>query len=172
MIKDSVKILSYNGKSPKISDKAFILDNVVLIGDITIEDGVNIWPNTTIRADLNSIFIGKNSNIQDNSVIHVDFNYPCVIGENCTVGHGVILHSANVESNCLVGMGSIILNNGIMKKASMLGAGSMLTSNVVVSEKQLWLGSPAKFFRDLKKEELEYNNNSWQKYIELAKNLF
>ena len=172
MIKDSVKIMPYKGKKPKISEKAFIFDNVVIIGDVTIEDGVSIWPNTTIRADLNSIYIGKNSNIQDNSVLHVDFNYPCIVGENCTIGHAVILHSANIGDNCLVGMGSIVLNNATMKKTSMLGAGSMLTSKFVVPEGQLWIGSPAKYFRDLRKDEIEYNDNSWKEYFELAKNIF
>ena len=172
MITDSAKIISYKGKTPKISERAFIFDNVVIIGDVTIEDGVNIWPNSTLRADLNNIFIGENSNIQDNSVIHVDFNYPCIVGKNCTIGHGAILHSTTIEDNCLVGMGSILLNNSTVKKTSMLGAGSMLTSNVIVPEGELWLGSPAKYFRALKKEEIEYNDNSWKEYLELAKNTF
>ena len=172
MLKNTVKIIDYKGKKPKISEKAFIMDNVVIIGDVIVEDGANIWPNTTIRADLNKIYIGKNTNIQDNSVIHVDFNCPCVIKDNCTIGHGAILHSTYIEDNCLVGMGSILLNNSTMKKGSMLGAGSMLTSKITVPEKELWLGSPAKFFRNLKPEEIEYNNNSWKEYLELAKNIF
>ena len=165
------KILTFNGKTPQIHKSAVIADNVVIIGDVIIEENVNIWPNTIIRADLGRIHIKKNTNIQDNSVIHVDYNLPCVVGENCIVGHSAILHSANIGNNCLVGMGSIVLNNAKMEDYSMLGAGSMLTSNIVIPAKQLWLGSPAKYFRDVRESEIEYNKKSVEEYIELSKKL-
>lgn len=163
------KILSFNGKTPQIHNSAIITDNVVIIGDVIIEENVNIWPNTTIRADLGRIHIKKNTNIQDNSVIHVDYNLPCTVGENCIIGHSVILHSANIGNNCLVGMGSIVLNNAKMEDYSMLGAGSMLTSNVTIPTKQLWLGSPAKYFRDVKESEIEYNKKSVDEYVRLGR---
>lgn len=163
------KILSFNGKTPQIHNSAIITDNVVIIGDVIIEENVNIWPNTTIRADLGRIHIKKNTNIQDNSVIHVDYNLSCTVGENCIIGHSVILHSANIGNNCLVGMGSIVLNNAKMEDYSMLGAGSMLTSNVTIPTKQLWLGSPAKYFRDVKESEIEYNKKSVDEYVRLGR---
>ena len=165
------KILSFNGKTPQIHKSAVIADNVVIIGDVIIEENVNIWPNTTIRGDLGTIHIKKNTNIQDNSVIHTDYNLPCIIGENCIIGHSAILHSAIIENNCLVGMGSIILNNTKMEEYSMLGAGSMLTNNMIVPQKQLWLGSPAKYFRDVRESVIEYNKNAVTEYIELSQQL-
>lgn len=164
----SYKILPFNNKTPQIHKSAIIADNVVIIGDVIIEENVNIWPNTTIRADLGQIHIKKNTNIQDNSVIHVDYDLPCVVGENCIVGHSTILHSATIGNNCLVGMGSIVLNNAKMEDYSMLGAGSMLTSKVIIPTRQLWLGSPAKYFRDVKESEIEYNKKSVAEYIELS----
>lgn len=168
MIKDTARIITFDGKSPRISDKAFITDNVVIIGDVIIEDYVNIWPNTTIRGDIGTIHIKKNTNIQDNSVIHTELDMPCIVGENCTIGHNTILHSALIDDNCLVGMGSIVLNKAEMKQFSMLGAGSLLTNRTVVKEKQLWIGSPAKYFRDLTEEEIKFNIESYKRYIEDA----
>lgn len=165
------KILSFNGKTPQIHNSAVIADNVVIIGDVIIEENVNIWPNATIRGDLGTIHIKKNTNIQDNSVIHIDYNLPCVIGENCIIGHSVILHSANIGNNCLVGMGSIVLNNAKMEDYSMLGAGSMLTSKVIIPTRQLWLGSPAKYFREVRESEVEYNKKSVEEYIELSRTM-
>ncbi len=165
-------ILEFDGKKPIIDKTAIIGNSAVIIGDVIIGENVNIWPNTTIRGDLGQITIGKNTNIQDNCIIHVDYNLPCIIGENCVIGHGAILHSANIGNNCLVGMGSIILNNAKMQNFSMIGAGSMLTNKTEVKEKELWLGSPAKYFRNLKDEEIEYNKKSAIKYIELSRKTF
>ncbi len=165
-------ILEFNNKKPIIDKTAIIGNNVVIIGDVIIKENVNIWPNTTIRGDLGQIVIGKNTNIQDNCVIHIDYNLPCIIGENCIIGHGAILHSANIGNNCLVGMGSIVLNNAKMLDFSMLGAGSMLVNKVEVKESELWIGSPARYFRNLKNEEIEYNKKSVLEYIKLAKDTF
>ena len=172
MFKDTARIITFNGKTPKISDKAFIADNVVIIGDVIIEDYVNIWPNATIRGDIDKIHIKKNSNIQDNCIIHNEIGVPCIVGENCTIGHGVILHSATIGNNCLVGMGSIVLDKAEMKEYSMLGAGALLSGRTIIPEKQLWLGSPAKYFRDLKEEEIKFNVESCKRYVESAMKFF
>lgn len=164
-------VLEFNGQEPKISGSAIIGDGAVIIGDVIIEENVNIWPNTTIRGDLAQIKIGRNTNIQDNCVIHVEYDSPCIIGEDCIIGHGVILHSAIIGNNCLVGMGSIVLNDSRMDDFSILGAGSMLTGKNI-KKNELWFGSPAKFFRNIKAEEIEYNKKSVEGYIELAKSTF
>lgn len=165
-------IYAFNGKTPKIHENAIIGDNVVIIGDVIIEENVNIWPNTTIRGDLSSVHIGKNTNIQENSVIHVDYKIPCIIGENCIIGHRALLHSAYIGNFCLVGMGSIVLDRAKMEDYSMLGAGSMLTGGKIIKSKQLWIGSTAKYFRDIDDNEIEHGKNAIFDYINLAIEIF
>ena len=165
-------IRSFKDKKPIIHERAIIGDNVVIIGDVIIEENVNIWPNTTIRGDLARIHIKKNTNIQDNSVIHVDYNTPCIVGENCIVGHRVLLHSAIIDNHCLVGMGNIVLDNAKMEEYSMLGAGSMLTNNKIINSKQLWFGSPAKYFRDITEDEIKHGLAAIDHYMSMAKNIF
>ena len=165
-------IRSFNGKKPVIHEKAIIGDNVVIIGDVIIEENVNIWPNTTIRGDMAQIHIKKNTNIQDNSVIHVDYDTPCIVGENCIIGHRALLHSAIINDYCLVGMGSIVLDNAKMESYSMLGAGSMLTSNKTIISKQLWISSPAKYFRDISDIEIKHGLLAIDHYINMAKGIF
>lgn len=169
---NNYSIRNFKDKKPIIHETAIIGDNVVIIGDVVIEENVNIWPNTTIRGDLARIHIKKNSNIQDNSVIHVDYGTPCVVGENCIVGHRVLLHSATIGNHCLVGMGSIVLDNARMEEYSMLGAGSVLTSNKIITSKQLWFGSPAKYFRNITEDEVRHGLKSVEYYIAMARNIF
>ena len=118
------------------------------------------------------IHIKKNTNIQDNSVIHVDYDTPCIVGENCIIGHRALLHSAIINDYCLVGMGSIVLDNAKMESYSMLGAGSMLTSNKTIISKQLWIGSPAKYFRDISDIEIKHGLLAIDHYINMAKGIF
>ena len=94
---------------PKVADTAFVAESADLIGDVTIGEHASVWYHTTLRADINKIVIGDYSNIQDNSCIHLADDFGCYVGKYVTVGHGVILHACTVEDNCLIGMGSIIL---------------------------------------------------------------
>ena len=95
---------------PKVADTAFVAESADLIGDVTIGEHASVWYHTTLRADINKIVIGDYSNIQDNSCIHLADDFGCYVGKYVTVGHGVILHACTVEDNCLIGMGSIILD--------------------------------------------------------------
>jgi len=105
------------GKGP-----LFIADNVSIIGDVRMGNNVNIWYGAVLRADLNYIEIGDNTNIQDNTVLHVERDLPTIVGSNVTVGHGVIIHGANISSNVLIGMGTIILNNSTIGEGCIIGA--------------------------------------------------
>ena len=167
----SYSLIEFDGKTPQIGKNVYIGDNTVIIGNVIIEDNVNIWSNCSIRGDINQIIIKKNTNIQENSVLHTDEKYPCIIGENCTIGHRVILHSTTVGNNCLVGMGSILLDNSKMEDFSMIGAGALLSSKKIILSKELWLGSPAVKFRDLKEEEINHFEDSYKLYIKLASKL-
>lgn len=166
------KIYSFRGKEPKIHKNVIVGDNVVIIGDVELEENVSIWPGVVIRGDLAPIRIGKNTNIQENSVIHVDYGVPCIVGENCIIGHRALLHSASIGNCCLVGMGSIVLDGARMEDYSMLGAASLLTGGKVVESKQLWVGSPAKYFRTIGDDEIVKGKNAVKDYVRLAGAIF
>ena len=106
----------YLGQSPTISKTAKIFKNAIIAGDVTIGEFVSVWYNVTIRGDMAPVTILENTNIQDNCVIHTNLNLPTHIGKNVTVGHGAIIHAATVEDNCLIGMGSIILDGAVIGK--------------------------------------------------------
>ncbi|MBR2736116.1 MAG: gamma carbonic anhydrase family protein [Firmicutes bacterium] len=139
----------------KISDTAFIADGAKLIGNVIIGENVSIWYNCVIRADGTSVTIGANSNVQDCCVIHVNENYPCVLGRNVSVGHGAILHSAVIEDNVLVGMGSILMDNCHIGANSVIAAGALIPAGTVIPPRSLVVGSPGKVKRQLSDDEIQ-----------------
>ena len=134
-----------------------------------IEENANIWFGTRLRGDINQIVVGANSNIQENSVVHVDKNCPCIIGRNVTIGHGAIIHGCNISDNVLVGMGAIILNNAKIGKNTIIGAGSLITQEKEFPEGVLILGNPARVVRNLTTEEVESIIQSANNYVNLSK---
>lgn len=164
MIKD------FKDKRPNLDENLYISETAVIIGDVTLEKGVNIWFGAVLRADEESITIGSNTNIQENCVIHVDEKDPVSIGEGCTIGHGAIVHGCTIKDNVLVGMGSIILNGAKIGNNTIIGAGSLVTQNKEFEDGVLIMGNPAKVVRKLTNEEIEANKKSCLNYIELSKN--
>lgn len=162
-------ILEFEGNLPCISNDTYISESVDIIGDVVIEENVNIWFGSRLRGDMNKIVIGKNTNIQENSVVHVDTNSPCIIGEKVTIGHGAIIHGCKISNNVLVGMGSIILNNAKIGKNTIIGAGSLVTQGKEFPEGVLILGNPAKVIRELTKEEIKSIEYSSDNYVALSK---
>jgi len=122
---------------------------------VEIEDRANIWFGSVLRGDIGKIYIGKNSNIQDNSVIHTDEDGACVIGDNVTIGHNAIIHSATIGDNTLVGMGATILSNAKIGKSCIIGAQALILENAVFEDSSLIVGIPAKAVRKLTQEEKE-----------------
>ena len=139
----------------KISDTAFIADGAKVIGNVIIGENVSIWYNSVIRADGTTVTIGDNSNIQDCCVVHVNENYPCVLGKNVSVGHGAILHSAVIEDNVLVGMGAILMDNCHIGTNSVIAAGTLIPAGTVIPPGSLVVGSPGKVKRQLSEEEIQ-----------------
>lgn len=161
-------IEKHQGSEPKIHPTATLFKNVVISGDITISKNVNIWFNASLRADMASIFIGENTNIQDNVVVHTNTNLPTYIGKNVTVGHGAIIHAATVEDNCLIGMGSIILDGAVIKQGALVGAGAVIPPNKVIPENTLVVGNPMRIIRELTEKELEANRKNVEFYLKLT----
>ena len=165
-----MNILNYKNIIPNISSEAFIAQTAVVIGDIYINEKCSVWYNSVLRGDVGKIVIGVGTNIQDNTVVHVDRRSGDTnIGNMVTIGHGCILHACEIQDYVFVGMGSIIMDNVVIEKNAMVAAGSLVTKNKVVKSGELWAGRPAKFFRMLSSEEIEEISKSADNYIELTR---
>ncbi|HEX6099868.1 MAG TPA: gamma carbonic anhydrase family protein [Thermoanaerobaculia bacterium] len=157
----------YEGKHPRIGARVFIAENAAVIGDVEIGDDCSIWYATTVRGDVNGIRIGKNTNVQDNCTIHVThLDWPTVIGENVTIGHGAIVHGCTVENGALIGMGSRVLDGAVVGESAMVGAGALVPPGMQVPPRTLVVGVPARVKRPLTAEELAHLENSWKNYVQ------
>ena len=153
-------------KKPKNSGENWVAPNAVIIGDVTLEKNTSIWFNATLRGDVEPITIGEGSNIQDGSVVHTDPGCPAIIGKNVTVGHLVMLHGCVIEDDCLIGIGSTILNKAKIGKNSIIGANALITENKVIPERSLVLGSPGKIVRQVTDEEIKQIKENAQHYVD------
>ena len=167
-------IRNFEGKQPDIHSSTYVDDTALVVGDVQIGENCSIWPLTVIRGDINSIRIGDNTNIQDNSVLHVTHDGPdnpggfnLKIGNNVTIGHRVILHGCQIGDSCLIGMGATIMDGAIIEPHNFIGAGSLVTPNKHLESGYLWMGSPARKVRKLSDEELESIEYSAQYYVKL-----
>ncbi len=146
-----MSIYPYNGKSPKIADSAYIADYATVTGDVTIGEESSVWFNCAIRGDVAPTIIGKKVNIQDNSVLHQSPGAPCIIEDEATIGHMVILHGCTIRKKALIGMGSIILDKAEIGEGAFIGAGSLVPQGKVIPPNTLAFGRPAKVIRELNK---------------------
>jgi len=164
-------IRAYRDFYPKIAESAFVDSNAVIIGDVDIADEVSIWPGVVLRGDQGSITIGAQSNIQDGSIAHATGGISKVhVGERVTVGHRVVLHGCRVDSDCLIGMGAILLDNCHIHSGSIIGAGALVTAGTVIPSGVLALGSPARVIRPLRPNEKQgWIGHGCAEYLKLAK---
>jgi len=169
-----VAIRAFKGIFPTIATTAFVDDTALVLGDVTVGDDSSLWPMAVARGDVHAITIGRRTNIQDGSVLHVtqdnEFNpggYPLRIGDDVTVGHNVTLHACTVEDLCLIGMGSTVLDGAVIRNRVMVGAGSLVTPGKELESGYLYLGSPAKKIRPLTERELAYLPFSASHYVAL-----
>ncbi|MDR2507000.1 MAG: gamma carbonic anhydrase family protein [Candidatus Accumulibacter sp.] len=149
---------------PKIDPESWIAPSADVIGQVTIGKNASVWWNCTVRGDVDKIFIGENTNIQDNSVVHTNRGIVVVIGNNVTVGHKVMLHGCSIGDNVLIGMGAVILNNAVIGKNSIVGAHSLVTEGKVFPEGSMIMGTPAKLVRPLTERELASLRDSADRY--------
>lgn len=168
------QILSYRGVNPEIHPSVFIAPTAVVIGNVEIGADASIWFNTVLRGDVNTIKIGAGTNIQDLTMVHVNNEESprpstIVIGDNVTVGHQVLLHGCHIGDECLIGMGSILMDDVCVEKNSVVGAGSLVTTGMIIPAGHLAFGRPAKVIRPLTAEEIFGITVSAQHYQKLAK---
>ncbi|UWG98244.1 gamma carbonic anhydrase family protein [Dehalobacter sp. DCM] len=158
-------IFDYLGKSPVLGKDVYLAEGAKVIGDVTIGSQSSIWFNSVLRGDIAPIMIGKNVNIQDLSMIHVNTNLPTLIEDNVSVGHGCILHSCTIHSGSLIGMGTIILNESEIGMNCLVAAGSLIPERKKYPPHTLIMGSPAKVVRELTPEEIAANQRLCESYI-------
>ncbi|MCL4499836.1 MAG: gamma carbonic anhydrase family protein [Chloroflexi bacterium] len=157
----------WRGIEPQIGAETFIADGAEIIGDATVGPYSSIWFNTIIRADLAPIRIGARTSVQDGCVLHVDPGVPLSVGDDVTVGHGVILHSSHIGNGCLIGMGAIILDAEVGKNC-LVGAGALVPPRKIYQPNSLILGAPAKVVRELTEEELAEIVANKDEYVRLT----
>jgi carbonic anhydrase/acetyltransferase-like protein (isoleucine patch superfamily) len=168
-------IESYQGRTPKLGNAVFVHASATIIGDVEIDDQVSIWPGVVIRADVNRIRIGARSNVQDGTILHVTHQSkhnpagaPLIIGRDVTIGHAVILHGCQIHDECLIGMGSLVMDHAVIEPRVLLGAGSLVPEGRVLSSGWLYLGRPVRQVRRLSEEELEFFAYQATNYARLA----
>ncbi len=160
----------FQDKEPKIHDSVFVAENAVIIGDVEIGAESSVWYGSILRGDVNFIRIGERVNIQDASVIHVSSGtHPTVLEDEITVGHRVTLHGCYVESNCLIGINSVILDGARIGRNSLVAAGSLVTPNRQIPENSLVMGNPAKVKRELSADEIKDLEKFWRNYVEYSR---
>ena len=161
-------IKQFRNKLPSIHSSAFVTDDAIVIGDVEIGEDASVWFGSIVRGDVNYIRIGARTNVQDATVIHVSSRtHPTILEDEITVGHRVTLHGCHVESGCLIGIGSILMDGVRVGAQSLVGAGSLLTPGTQVPPRSLVLGSPARVKRELTEDELAFLDRSWRNYVEL-----
>lgn len=155
-------------KTPVFGKNVYIAPGAVVRGDVTLGDHSSVWFHTVIRAEAGSAVIGADTNIQDNSVIHVDHGADVAIGSQVTIGHGAIIHGCTIQDNSLIGMGAIIMNHAVIGKNCIIGAGTLITQNTVIPDNSLVIGNPGKILRPVTKEEIEDIRQNASYYVEEA----
>lgn len=156
---------------PDIANDVFIAESADVIGRVTIGEQSSIWYQSVLRGDVHDIIIGNRSNIQEHSTLHTSTGIsPCIVGNDVTVGHRVILHGCEIQDFCLVGMGSIIMDQAVLETGCLLAAGSLVTERKILRSGYLYAGSPAKERRELTDEEKAFLKRSASHYVEVASN--
>lgn len=167
-------IAAYRGIAPRLADGVFVHASAHVIGDVELGARASVWCGVVIRGDVNRIRIGAESNIQDLSVLHVSHKSaarpegaPLLIGDRVTVGHRVILHGCEIGDECLIGMGSIVMDHAVLEPQVLLGAGSLVPEGKRLKGGHLYLGSPVREVRPLTADELAYFSYSAAHYVRL-----
>ncbi|HIA85290.1 MAG TPA: gamma carbonic anhydrase family protein [Candidatus Marinimicrobia bacterium] len=155
-------------KTPQIHETAYVAEGAQVIGDVILKADSSIWYNTVCRADINRIVIGERTNIQDNSVIHLENDQSVLVENDVTVGHNAIIHGCTIADGALIGMGAIIMNGAVIGKGAVIGAGAVVKEDMVIPDFSLVVGVPGKIVKTLSPETYDENVKWAAKYVELA----
>jgi carbonic anhydrase/acetyltransferase-like protein (isoleucine patch superfamily) len=163
-------IKAHLGRTPVLRAGAWVAETAMVIGDVILGENASVWYGTVVRGDGHNIRIGKNSNIQDNSVIHVETGqFSTVVGDDVTVGHAVVLHGCTIGNGALIGIGAIVLNGAEVGEGALIAAGSLVSPGTKIPPGVLAIGAPCRVKRALTDEEKEHIRESAPHYVQLAR---
>jgi carbonic anhydrase/acetyltransferase-like protein (isoleucine patch superfamily) len=168
-------ILPFEGVIPRIHETAFIAPGARIIGDVTIGAEASVWYNCVLRGDIHRIEVGARSNVQDNSVFHVEGprpdtdGCPTIVGEDCVIGHAAVVHGATLEDRAFVGMGAVVMDDCRIGEGGMLGAGALLSPGKAIPPREIWVGRPARFLRRQDEAQVEKIRFQTERYCALAR---
>ena len=160
----------YLGLVPSLAAGTLVCPGAALVGDVKLGEDVSIWFGAVLRGDLAPVIVGRGSNVQDGSVLHVGDHSPCVVGQETVVGHRVVLHGCRVEDGCMIGMQSTILDDAVIGEGSLVGAAALVTPGTKIPPGSLVLGAPAKVVRSLSEAERQHHRALAAKYVRLKEN--
>jgi carbonic anhydrase/acetyltransferase-like protein (isoleucine patch superfamily) len=157
---------AYRGTMPAVHETAFVDDSAQVIGDVTLGEDSSVWMNVVIRGDVHRIRIGRRTNVQDGTIVHVmRGTHPTTIGDEVTIGHGAVVHGCTIEDRCLIGMGAIILNGAVIGHDSIVAAGTLIVEEARIPPRSLVMGSPGKVRRELSAEEVASILDYAERYV-------
>jgi gamma-carbonic anhydrase len=161
-------IRSVPGRTPRVDPDAYVDPQAAVIGDVTIGAGSSVWPFAVLRGDQdNYVTLGRNSNVQDNSVLHVTPEHPCIVGDGVTIGHRAVVHACRVMNNVRIGIGAVVLDGAVIEEGAQVGAGALVPPGKIVPAGWLVMGVPAKPIRKMDAAELEDILKNARDYIDL-----
>ena len=161
-------LIPFQEKLPQVSASAYVAEGAKLIGAVTVDEEASIWFNCVLRADIDEIRVGRRTNIQDGTVVHLDLGQPCLIGEDVTIGHGAIIHGCIIENQALISMGAIILSGAKIGARSVIGAGAVVLEGQEIPPDSVVLGVPAKVRRQVSEADLVRAKHGVEEYVRLG----
>jgi carbonic anhydrase/acetyltransferase-like protein (isoleucine patch superfamily) len=164
-----LSIVEFEGKKPKIHPSVFLAPNSWVIGDVTLNEDVNIWTNAVIRGDDDTVIIGARTTVLEGCLIEAPLGNPVEIGKDAIISHGATIHGAKVEDNCIVGIRAIVLDNAKIGSKSIIGSGALVSPRTKIPRNQLVLGVPAKPVRECREEEHQYMDKEHKRTLNKAK---
>src|SRR3954469_21550502 len=168
MIEVEKQLDTFLQKQPRLGAGTYIATGAVVIGDVTLGDFSSVWYNAVLRGDINRIVVGKYTNIQDNAVLHLADEFPCLVGDYVTIGHTAIVHACTVGNETLIGMGAVVLDGAVIGNQCLIGAKALVTQNSKIPDGSLVLGAPARVIRPLREDERGALRQSAEKYARNA----
>ena len=162
--KHSTQLDTFLRRKPKLGSGVYIARGAVVVGDVTLGDHSSVWYNAVLRGDINRIVVGAYTNIQDNAVLHLENDLPCVVGNYVTIGHSAIVHACTVGDETLIGMGSVVLDGAVIGKHCLIGAKALVKQGMQIPDSSLVVGIPARIVRALTPEERAMFKPGAEKY--------
>jgi carbonic anhydrase/acetyltransferase-like protein (isoleucine patch superfamily) len=154
-------------EKPRIDPTAWVAEEASVIGSVTLGPGTSVWPHAVVRGDQNFVRVGRNTNVQDLCVLHVDAGFPCIVGDGVTIGHRAVVHGCTVMNDSRIGIGAIVLSGAVVEEGAQVGAGALVPPGKVVPAGWLVMGVPAKPVRKMNADEVEDILRNARDYLEL-----